>query len=236
MSNEPLDYPERHYGMDHDRYAWSMLQDREPVTWPDGKPLALWINISVQHFPLSGEKPAVAPPGALTMRYPDLRHYTLRDYGNRVGIYRLLKLMAEYDAQPSLAISGALGERYPRLLERLGQTPYEWLGHGWNMLCMHAGEVDADTETGWIADSRRALEQFTDQPITGWLSPGRIQTAITPELLVKNGFTYQCDWVNDELPYTFNTAEGDMTCLPSCLLYTSPSPRDRQKSRMPSSA
>ena len=82
---------------------------------------------------------------------------------------------------------------------------------------MHAGEVDADTEAGWIADSRRALEQFTDQPITGWLSPGRIQTAITPELLVKNGFTYQCDWVNDELPYTFNTAEGDMTCLPSCL-------------------
>jgi len=102
-------------------------------------------------------------------------------------------------------------------LERLAQTPYEWLGHGWNMLCMHAGEVDADTEAGWIADSRRALEQFTDQPITGWLSPGRIQTANTPELLLKNGFTYQCDWVNDELPYTFKTAEGDMTCLPSCL-------------------
>ena len=43
------------------------------------------------------------------------------------------------------------------------------------------------------------------------------QTANTPELLVKNGFSYQCDWVNDELPYTFKTAEGDMTCLPSCL-------------------
>ena len=54
-------------GMDHDRYEWSMLQDRKPVTWPGGKPLALWINISVQHFPLSGDKPAVAPPGALTM-------------------------------------------------------------------------------------------------------------------------------------------------------------------------
>jgi hypothetical protein len=76
---------------------------------------------------------------------------------------------------------------------------------------MHAGEVDADTEAGWIADSRQALEQFTDRPIKGWLSPGRLQTANTPELLVKNGFTYQCDWVNDELPYTFKTTEGDMT-------------------------
>lgn len=217
MSHELLNYSRRQYGMDHDRYEWSMLQDREPIHWPGDKPLALWINLSVQHFPLSGEKPAVAPPGALTMPYPDLRHYTLRDYGNRVGIFRLLKLMAEYDAQPSLAISGALAKRYPQLLERLAQTPYEWLGHGWNMLCMHAGEVDADTEAGWIADSRAALEQFTGQSITGWLSPGRIQSVNTPELLVKNGFTYHSDWVNDELPYTFKTAEGDMTCLPSCL-------------------
>ena len=117
MSNQLLDYPKRHYGMDHDRYEWSMLQDRNPVTWPGGKPLALWINISVQHFPLSGDKPAVAPPGALTMPYPDLRHYTLRDYGNRVGIYRLLKLMAEYEASPSLAISGALAERLKLVAE-----------------------------------------------------------------------------------------------------------------------
>ena len=72
MSDQKLlDYQHRHYGMDHERYEWSMLQDREPVHWPDGKPLALWINVSVQHFPLSGDKPAVAPPGALTMPYPD---------------------------------------------------------------------------------------------------------------------------------------------------------------------
>ena len=77
MSDELLVYPRRDYGMDHDRYAWSMLQDRPPVAWPDGKPLALWINLSLQHFPLSGDKPPVAPPGALTMPYPDLRHYTL---------------------------------------------------------------------------------------------------------------------------------------------------------------
>ena len=65
-----LDYQHRRYGMDHERYEWSMLQDREPVHWPDGKPLALWVNVSVQHFPLSGDKPTVAPPGALTMPYP----------------------------------------------------------------------------------------------------------------------------------------------------------------------
>ena len=76
MTDDLLIYSERRYGMDHERYEWSMLQDRAPVAWPGSKPLALWINISVQHFPLSGEKPQVAPPGALTMPYPDLKHYT----------------------------------------------------------------------------------------------------------------------------------------------------------------
>ena len=217
MSDELLSYSHRHYGMDHERYEWSMLQDRAPVAWPEDKPLALWINIAVQHFPLSGEKPEVAPPGALTMPYPDLRHYPLRDYGNRVGIYRLLKVMAECEAQPSLAISGALAQRYPKLLERLARTPYEWLGHGWNMLAMHAGKVDLEVESNWISQTRAALEGFTDQTLAGWLSPGRIQTENTPELLVSNGFTYQSDWVNDELPYAFKTRAGNMTCLPSCL-------------------
>ena len=52
--SELLNYPKRTYGMDHDRYDWSMMQDRTPLTWPGNKPLALWINVSLQHFPLSG--------------------------------------------------------------------------------------------------------------------------------------------------------------------------------------
>ena len=212
-----LDYQRRRYGMDHERYEWSMLQDREPVHWPDGKPLALWINVSVQHFPLSGDKPAVAPPGALTMPYPDLRHYTLRDYGNRIGIFRLLEALERHDAQFSLAISGALSMRYPKLLERLGQTSAEWLGHGWDMNAIHAGDVDEAVEQQWIQDTVTALSAFSSEAIRGWFSPGRIQTARTPELLSHAGLQFHCDWVNDELPYPFKTESGDMVCLPSSL-------------------
>ncbi len=215
--SELLNYPKRTYGMDHNRYDWSMMQDRTPLTWPGNKPLALWINVSLQHFPLSGEKPQVAPPGALTMPYPDLRHYTLRDYGNRVGAYRLLKVLGALDAKASLAVSGALTERHPELLEYLTKTDYEWLGHSWDMLCMQAGDVDPNTERNWIQKTKEALEQHTGKPVKGWLSPGRIQTQNTPELLAAAGFEFHCDWVNDELPYTFKTQNGDMTCLPSSL-------------------
>lgn len=217
MSNSLLDYPERHYGMDHDRYDWSMLQDREPICWPENKPLALWINISLQHFPLSGDQPQVAPPGALTMPYPDLRHYTLRDYGNRVGIFRLLREIESAKATVSFAINGALIEHRPSLIEYLKSLPFEWLGHSWNMLCVHAGDIEPRQEQEWIKQTKLALEEAGDRKILGWLGPGRLQTQNTPEFLVEAGFTYQCDWVNDELPYRFNTRAGKMICLPSSL-------------------
>ena len=31
-----LKYAKRAHGMDHDRYDWSMLPDREPIAWPGG--------------------------------------------------------------------------------------------------------------------------------------------------------------------------------------------------------
>jgi allantoinase len=217
MTTDLTQYPRRRYGMDHDRYDWSMLQDRAPVTWPDDKPLALWINISLQHFPLSGEEPQVVVPGALTMPYPDLRHYTLRDYGNRIGIYRVLKEIERTKAEVSFAINGALCERYPALIQTLATLPFEWLGHSWDMLSIQAGNLASDKEADWIHRTIAALERAGQRPIKGWLSPGRIQTDNTPELLALAGLEYHCDWVNDELPYRFRTHHEDLICLPSCL-------------------
>jgi hypothetical protein len=85
------------------------------------------------------------------------------------------------------------------------------------MLCMQAGDVDPDTERSWIDKTKEALEHHSGKPVKGWFSPGRIQTQNTPELLAAAGFEFHCDWVNDELPYTFKTQNGELTCLPSSL-------------------
>ena len=79
LDAEHLNYAMRRQGMDHDRYTWSMLTDRPSVVWPGGKTLAVWINVSLQHFPLNPRGLPVKLPGSMTMPYPDLRHYTLRD-------------------------------------------------------------------------------------------------------------------------------------------------------------
>ena len=96
-----LEYPRRKYGMDHDRYEWSMLTDRTNVIWPEDKKLALWVNVCVQFFPLNQKGKPFIPTGGMTMPYPDLRHYSLREYGNRVGIYRFLRAFDQYSIKPT---------------------------------------------------------------------------------------------------------------------------------------
>jgi peptidoglycan/xylan/chitin deacetylase (PgdA/CDA1 family) len=211
---EHLEYPLRRHGMDHERYAWSMLTDRPPVRWPGGKPLALWVNVSLEHFPLNPQGQPVKLPGSMTMPYPDLRHFTLRDYGNRVGAWRVLDALDRFGVKASWAVNACLVNRHPQILRAALRRGDEFVGHSWSMDTPHAGGLDAQAEAALIEKSLATLRAFSGQPVAGWLSPGKLQSPHTPELLKKHGIAWFCDWVNDELPYRFHTAEGDLWSLP----------------------
>ncbi|MCB1729640.1 MAG: polysaccharide deacetylase family protein [Halieaceae bacterium] len=214
LDKEHLQYPRRRYGMDHDRYAWSLLSRRPPVQWPGGAKLALWINVGLQFFPLDQRGKPFAVPGGMTMPYPDLRHFSLRDYGNRVGIFRLLRALDEYGVKPSFAVNTQLVERAPYLLEKIAARGDEILCHGWNMDSLHYGGMDAGEEAALVERSLAGLRAFSGQPVSGWLSPARNESEHTPELLAANGIRYFCDWVNDDMPYPFRTAAGELVAMP----------------------
>ncbi len=209
-----LEYPQRRYGMDHDLYDWSMLTDRKPVSWPGGKRLALWVNVALQYFPLNQEGKPFPPPGGMTTTYPDLRHYTLREYGNRVGVFRFLNAFDAEGITPSFAINTRLAERYPALIERVVERGDEILCHGWHMDTPHYGGMDVEAERDIIARSLATLRSISGGPVTGWLSPGKSQSKKTPQLLVEHGVEYMCDWINDDMPYQFRTPAGEITAMP----------------------
>ena len=214
LERNHLEYPRRAYGMDHERYEWSMLTDRPRVQWPQGKTLAVWVNVSLEHFPLNPTGKPVKLPGSMTMPYPDLRHYTLRDYGNRVGIYRFLRAFRQLGVQASFAVNAELAVRYPALMAALAEHGGEVLGHSWNMDTPHAGGLAEADEVALIERSLTTLRAATGQAVKGWLSPGKLQSPQTPELLHAHGVEYFADWVNDELPYPFQTPRGPLWALP----------------------
>lgn len=209
-----LEYPSRRYGMDHDRYDWSMLQQRTPVRWPEGARLALWVNLSLQHFPLNQRKSPVPVPSGMTMPYPDLRHYTLRDYGNRVGVYRCLDACQRAGVTPSFAVNTRLFEQLPQVRDAILSVPGEVLCHGWQMDCLHYGGMPVEQEREYVTDAVSRLRELTGRDIQGWLSPGKLQSENTPELLAEAGIRYQCDWVNDDMPYRFRTERGGLVSMP----------------------
>ncbi len=212
--SDPLHYPMRRHGMDHDRYTWSMLSQRKAVHWPDGKSLALWVNVGLQFFPLNPQGQPVKVAGNMSMPYPDLRHYSLRDYGNRVGIYRLLQAFDRYGVNPSFAINTRLAERYPALLHQIVERGDEINCHSWSMDTAHATGLDPQAEADLVKRAIGGLRELSGQPVRGWLSPGKLESALTPELVKAAGIDYFCDWVNDDMPYAFRTDNGPLWAMP----------------------
>ena len=204
-----LRYPKRRRGMDHERYDWSMLARRPAVAWPGGAGLALWVNVAVQFFPLDQRGRPFAAPGGMSTPYPDLRHFTLRDYGNRVGIVRCLEALDAYGIRPTFAVNGAIAERYPALLDRLARRGDEILAGSWNMDTLHHGGMSPDEERILIQRTLTALRDRTGQAVEGWVSPAGSQSRHTPDLLAGGGVRYMGDWINDDLPYAFRTDAGE---------------------------
>lgn len=210
-----LQYPHRSYGMDHDRYPWSMLQDRPPIQWPNQAKVAVWLCVGLPYYPLDQSNKPFMPPHGMKTPYPDLRHYSLREYGHRVGVFRFLDALDRFGVNASFAVSARLAQRYPYLAERLSaRQADEIVCHGWSMNHPHHGDLTPEAEEDLVERSLQVLRASTGREIVGWLSPGRSESKSTPDLLAVNGITYIADWVNDELPYDFQTRSGPIISLP----------------------
>ncbi|MHA7819833.1 MAG: polysaccharide deacetylase family protein [Erythrobacter sp.] len=194
-------YPKRREGYDHDLYAWSNLHQRPPVKWPTGS-VAVWLCVSLEWFPITPDGPYKAP-GHMVTPYPDYRHYTSRDYGNRVGVWRMLEAFEKAGVKASFATNAAIAERYPELIEAVRAGGHEIIAHSTDMNGTIDSTLGEEAERTLIGDAMTRLEKACGERPRGWLSIARQQSFATLDILKGEGLTYCCDWVNDELPYRF---------------------------------
>lgn len=199
-----LEYPRRRAGYDHDLYPYAPLHRRAPVRWPGGKSVAVWLCVSVEWFPITPADKPFRAPGHMQTAYPDYRHYTARDYGNRVGVYRLLDAFAKAGIKASFAVNAAIAERYPVLVQDIAAAGHEIIAHSTDMNGTIASTLPREDEAALIEASLSRLEAATGNRPRGWLSIARSQSFATADLLKDAGIEYCCDWANDELPWAFN--------------------------------
>jgi hypothetical protein len=203
MDASYLKYPNRHYGQDHTFYNWRLSRERPRLAWDGGAKVALSFIVPLEFFPLNPSGEPFKHPGAMKTPYPDLRHYTVRDYGNRVGVYRILEALG--DTRAGFAVNAKVAERYPPLMDYL--KDHEIIAHGVSTDHIHHEGLSEAEEDALIQQTLDALPN-----VTGWMSPARNQSSRTLERLGKAGLSYCLDWEADSVPVATSTG---VTLLPN---------------------
>ena len=208
VAKEYLEYPMRRYGMDQDFYEWSILFKRKKIKWPNDARVALWITIDLEFFGLDQPAKPFKAPGGMVTSYPDLRHFTTRDYGNRVGIQRIWRVLDKYKIKSSVAMNSKVAERYPYLVKKINERGDEIIAMGVDQGKLHYGGMDDAVEAAQVAESVSVLRKLSGQPVTGWMSPAKSESWKTLKHAKANGIEYVCDWVADDMPFELTAPDG----------------------------
>jgi allantoinase len=183
------------------RYDENVLfTERKPFTWPGGATLAVWIIPNVEIF--------LVNPDA-----PDVPGYSWREYGMRVGLWRLADAMDNAGVRGTVALNAAVCEVFPKAIEELDRRGWEMMGHN---VTNSRGlrNLPPDQENAIIQTTLQVISQTTGKPVRGWLGSGLAETFDTLDVLAAAGVRYTGDWNNDDLPVAMRVKSGAMHGMP----------------------
>jgi allantoinase len=192
----------------HGRYPYSPISERRVYDWPQGKRLAIYIGLNLEWFAFGEGLGAELAPGG---PQPDVLNYAWRDYGNRVGVFRLAELFAELKLPVSLLVNAQMVEQAPQALAAFPGA--EIVGHG-RSNSERQGTLPEAEEGQLIAETTAALEQHCGRRPRGWLGPWISQSPATPDLLQEAGYEYLLDWCHDDQPVWMKTRQGRILSVP----------------------
>ena len=197
------------HGMDHPYYDWSPLPSRPRFEWPDRSPLAVGAVVVLEHVEWE------PPPDAYSLRRrsgglarlpaPDYPQLTIREYGHRVGIFRLLDLLERHGIAATVAVDALTAEHYGWLASHLVERECEIAGRGIAATRLITSKNTEADERDAIARSLDAIESATGVRPTTWFSAEGVESFRTPALLAEAGVDTLLDWPNDEQPVLMTT-------------------------------
>lgn len=193
------------------RYSYQPIVDRPCFQWPGGVAVALWVIPNIEYYPFGGAGPVLNERAAAAS--PDVLNSTWREYGPRVGIWRLFECLDAVGAKVSATLNSEVCDHYPRIVEEGVSRGWEWIAHGANNSERLTGLSDS-AEQSLVAAVLARITTATGQRPRGWLGPGLAETSHTPETLARAGLDYVCDWIADDLPVRLRTEEGGLWALP----------------------
>lgn len=206
---------------EHDYYEHRSITHRTPLRWPQERPLAFAIVVSIENYEMLPSDDAYLPPnlpgGFGRAPYPDFRAFSMREYGNRVGIFRLMDVLDSRGMRATAAMDAYIAARRPFIVQQCLQRDWEIAAHGLSVTRMISSRMTDAEERQYVRTAVDAVTQAGGKPPHGWHGPEYGESARTPEILAASGLRYVLDWPNDEQPYRMRTRAGPLISIPMAI-------------------
>lgn len=195
---------------DHGRFAYSPIAARKDFDWPGRARLAVYFGLNLEHFAFGEGLGAELAPGG---PQPDVLNYAWREYGNRVGAWRMLEMFDRLDLPASVIVNSALYAHAPELMAAVRARGDEIVGHG-RTNAERQSTLDEASERALIAEATAVIAAAEGAAPQGWLSPWIAESRVTPDLLAQAGYRYTLNWCMDDQPVWLNTRAGRLLAVP----------------------
>ena len=183
-------------------FPYSPIINRPRLEWPNSAQLALWIIPNIEYFSLEER-----PGGYSTGKVPDVVMWSERDYGNRVGVFRIMEVLDRYNIRATVALNSNLCAHHSVIIEEGQKRKWEWMGHN-ESNTRRLNEAAPGEEIQIIRNTLSTIGKATGERPVGWLSSGLQQTWDTLDHLSAEGCIYMGDWCNDDQPYAMTLDAG----------------------------
>lgn len=203
-------------------YDYSALPDRKPLKWPNGARVALILTFNLETWDLTKDtdKPYYAGgpailPDTLPGHTADFPNFTWREYGQRVGIFRLIDLFDKLGVKASCTTNAVTFERRKAMTDAVLERGWELLAHNWEqgeLLTNYAQDPAKEREV--VLRTLDQYERYVGRRAKGWLSSSLRGTPQTADILAEYGCTFYCDIMNDDQPYLLRTPSGPIVSVP----------------------
>jgi peptidoglycan/xylan/chitin deacetylase (PgdA/CDA1 family) len=195
--------------MENERYPYWPLPERPAIRWPGDARVAFWVIPNIEHFRFDRPSSDMAP----TAPIPDVPTFAQKDYGPRVGIWRMMEVLDKYGLRATVALNSDVCRFYPQIIKAGVERKWEWMGHGITN-SQRLMELEETQERGIVQEVVRTITESTGQAPRGWLGPGLTETHNTPDLLAEAGIRYIADWCADDQPFPMRVKTGQMISVP----------------------
>ncbi len=203
-------------------YDFVPLPKRRPLKWPNGARVALILTLNLEYWDLvkdttdpyyAGGPPVLPDP--LPGNIPDYHNFSWREYGQRVGIWRLFDTFDAAGVPAGCTMNAKMGLERREIIDAVLDRGWELVAHNYEQGDLLTNyQFDRAAEAELIGKTLEVYERVVGKPARGWLSSSLRGTSQTADILAENGLIFFCDYMNDEQPYLIRTPSGPIVSTP----------------------